>query len=313
MLKQQASKIFQEYGIPPSVGLAQMALESGRGTSQRAQNQNNYFGYAVYTDDAPGKTYSNPLESVRDYAKLISQDPRYKNAMKYANDPVRMVKEIKKAGYAADPDYVYKIVNTPEFRESQSIPAKPSKQVKGAKTKITPTPTSKYTMGPGDDYMMQYSGIKSPLPQRDFGITPTPEPKKGLFDKLINKIIPQADAGYSPTNYSPANQGRSSGYIVKPGDTLWSIANRYLGAGNRYRELGYTGDPRSLQVGTNINIPQPKATVQSYTPTANYTNAKTGASSYAPSPATLTRPSTNSGVLLDFTPAPLKGGSARMA
>ena len=44
-------------------------------------------------------------------------------------------------------------------------------------------------------------------------------------------------------------------YTVKPGETLWGIAQKMLGAGSRWKELGYTDRPGSLQVGTVLNIP----------------------------------------------------------
>lgn len=44
-------------------------------------------------------------------------------------------------------------------------------------------------------------------------------------------------------------------YVVKGGDTLWDIAARLLGNGARWRELGYTGDPRKLPIGTKLSVP----------------------------------------------------------
>ena len=43
-------------------------------------------------------------------------------------------------------------------------------------------------------------------------------------------------------------------YTVAAGDTLWGIAQRHLGSGSRWRELGYGGDPNRLPIGTKINI-----------------------------------------------------------
>ncbi len=42
-------------------------------------------------------------------------------------------------------------------------------------------------------------------------------------------------------------------YTVKPGDTLYDIAQKYLGSGSRWKELGYTGDPKKLQPGTVLS------------------------------------------------------------
>jgi len=44
-------------------------------------------------------------------------------------------------------------------------------------------------------------------------------------------------------------------YIVRQGDTLWDIAARTLGSGSRWRELGYTGNPRTLPIGTPLTVP----------------------------------------------------------
>lgn len=46
-------------------------------------------------------------------------------------------------------------------------------------------------------------------------------------------------------------------YTVRSGDTLWSIAERTLGSGEKWKQLGYKGDPRQLQPGTSIRIPTP--------------------------------------------------------
>lgn len=43
---------------------------------------------------------------------------------------------------------------------------------------------------------------------------------------------------------------------VKKGETLWGLAQKYLGAGARWKEIkGYTGEPRFLPVGTTLTIP----------------------------------------------------------
>ena len=111
----QATQIAYEYGIPPEVMISQMALESGRGTSNRAK-QNQLFGVGVYNDNSAGHRYSTPEESMRGYAKLLTTDPRYAKALQVKDDPTAFIRAVKAAGYAADPDYVRKIMSMPEFR-----------------------------------------------------------------------------------------------------------------------------------------------------------------------------------------------------
>lgn len=53
------------------------------------------------------------------------------------------------------------------------------------------------------------------------------------------------------------NTGGMISHVVKPGDTLWSIAHQYTGNGNNWTKLqGFHQDPRTLQAGTVIHIPQ---------------------------------------------------------
>ncbi len=59
-----------------------------------------------------------------------------------------------------------------------------------------------------------------------------------------------------------ATPGKEIEYTIKPGDTLWDIARRYLGDGNRWREIidedGTTfteTEARTLQIGQSVYIP----------------------------------------------------------
>lgn len=117
-LVNQAQQVADEYKIPPAVMVGQMALETGRGTSNFAQNRNNYFGMGAF-DSNPNNAYSykTPQDSMRDYANLLTTSPRYSSALQYSNDPYRFLQEVKNAGYATDPNYVDKVSSTPEFRQ----------------------------------------------------------------------------------------------------------------------------------------------------------------------------------------------------
>lgn len=114
----------QKYGIPASVILAQMALESRWGNSSLAQAGFNYFGikanrnwldsglpYSVHDDDRPNEkfcNFSSPEASMEYHSRLLMSD-RYKQCWKYSStDFHNWLVSIKSAGYATARDYVQK-------------------------------------------------------------------------------------------------------------------------------------------------------------------------------------------------------------
>lgn len=113
-----AKDIAAKEGFPLSVLLGQAALESGRGTSQFAKDRNNYFGYQAY-DNNPNAaaSFSTPAQGIQAYINLIKNDPRYAQAWNNRDNPVKMVQAIKQAGYASDPQYIQKVIGTPEFQQ----------------------------------------------------------------------------------------------------------------------------------------------------------------------------------------------------
>ena len=112
----------RRYGIPASVTLAQMAVESGYGESSLAKQDNNYFGikaskdwinsgkpWSYHHDDHYNDkfcTFGSPLESLEYHSKVLMAD-RYKACRQYApTDHLHWIEGIKKGGYATDPRYV---------------------------------------------------------------------------------------------------------------------------------------------------------------------------------------------------------------
>ena len=113
-------------GIFPEVALAQMYFESGKGESKLSKDYNKFFGVkcgsnwqgkCVTMDTSEGgipykipqkfRVYSNPYKSIRNYVEVL-QNPRYASALKQ-NNANSQIAEIKKGGYATDPNYVSKI------------------------------------------------------------------------------------------------------------------------------------------------------------------------------------------------------------
>ena len=112
----------RKYGIPSSVILAQMALESKWGNSNLAQVGYNFFGikanqswlnsglpYSIHDDDRPNEKFCNflsPEESIEYHSRLLMSD-RYARCWRYKpTDYHNWLLSIKAAGYATRKDYV---------------------------------------------------------------------------------------------------------------------------------------------------------------------------------------------------------------
>lgn len=138
--RQAALQVQQESGIPASFMIGQAAHETGWGRSEirRADGSNsfNLFGIKAgpswtgkvaeittteYVDGEPRKVtarfraYDSYADAFRDYARLISQSPRYSRVMENLHSARAFAEHLQSAGYATDPRYAEKlsrVINT---------------------------------------------------------------------------------------------------------------------------------------------------------------------------------------------------------
>ena len=121
-------------GIPAKFMLGQAALESGWGKREirhaDGSNSHNLFGIkagpgwkgkvatAVTTEYVNGvpqtkvekfRSYDSYADSFKDYAKLITKNPRYEKVLANATDASGFAHGLQKAGYATDPLYAAKL------------------------------------------------------------------------------------------------------------------------------------------------------------------------------------------------------------
>jgi flagellar protein FlgJ len=130
-----AQRGWQEYGVPPSVTMAQAILESGWGRSSLASVDRNYFGIKCFSGKhgtlangchvyktnectkagkcfattATFRTYSSMANSFRDHGNFLRVNSRYKPAFAYTKNANKFIWNVWKAGYATDPKYYTKI------------------------------------------------------------------------------------------------------------------------------------------------------------------------------------------------------------
>lgn len=122
---QLAEKQQKEHRIPASIVLAQGLLESGAGQSDFARQSNNHFGIKCNTDwtgdkiyhddDAMGecfRKYDQVLDSYEDHAAFLKNRPRYSSLFDLEpTDYEGWAQGLKKAGYATDPTYAFKLIS----------------------------------------------------------------------------------------------------------------------------------------------------------------------------------------------------------
>jgi LysM repeat protein len=121
---QLAAKQQKEYGIPASITLAQGLLESGAGISPFAMESKNHFGIKCndwagdkmyHDDDEKGecfRKYNEVVESYEDHSLFLKNRKRYAFLFELGpTDYEGWAFGLKKAGYATDPAYGYKLIS----------------------------------------------------------------------------------------------------------------------------------------------------------------------------------------------------------
>jgi len=124
----------QVTGVPAKFMLGQAALETGWGKrmirNADGSNSNNLFGIkagpgwkgkvatAVTTEYVNGvahrrvekfRAYDTPADSFKDYARMLSNNPRYEKVINSAGSPEAFAHGLQRAGYATDPNYGHKL------------------------------------------------------------------------------------------------------------------------------------------------------------------------------------------------------------
>ena len=129
-----AQRIARETGIPASYMVGQAGHETGWGQHEiklrgGAPSYNlfgikadaswrgkvaevtttEYVGGVARKTTAKFRAYDSYAESFRDYARLITQSPRYSKVAQQTDSPLAFASSLQQAGYATDPHYAAKL------------------------------------------------------------------------------------------------------------------------------------------------------------------------------------------------------------
>lgn len=134
MVAPWASEAGQRLGVAPGIVAAHAALESGWGQrplrDAAGQDTHNLFGIkaqrgftgasadSLTTEYEDGlalkktesfRSYPDHASAFRDYARLLQDNPRYRDALSTGNDAGAFAQGLARGGYATDPDYAAKL------------------------------------------------------------------------------------------------------------------------------------------------------------------------------------------------------------
>ena len=113
--KSVAVQLMQEYHVPASIILGVSLHESGSGTSKIARYLNNHFGIKGKNKStkirSSYKGYATVEDSYSDFVRIIKKRKQLAGLMPPFDYKV-WVKTIQKSGYAKDPNWGKRVLNT---------------------------------------------------------------------------------------------------------------------------------------------------------------------------------------------------------
>ncbi len=133
VVKDSAIKTYKEYGVLPSITIAQGILESGSGSSSLSRKYNNLFGIKAdsswkgqsvqlptqenysgvnVTIMAAFRVYSSWGDSIEDHGKFLKNNSTYtEHGVFTAQDYAGQANALQSAGYATDPTYASQLID----------------------------------------------------------------------------------------------------------------------------------------------------------------------------------------------------------
>jgi hypothetical protein len=240
----------EEHGIPASITLAQGLLESGAGLSELARKSNNHFGIKCHNwegdktyhdDDARGecfRKYDKVLDSYEDHSAFLKDRSRYAFLFQLSpTDYEAWAHGLKKAGYATDPSYAYKLISLIENYDLHNYDLGTKKGILLTKNSISNTMDKYQAIGKVEAYrthtVYKNNRIK-------FVVSMLGDTYSSLAEELnirekrlrayneINEFTELVPGTQVYLNYKKRKAARGySHHVVRTGESMYSIAHTY--------------------------------------------------------------------------------------
>lgn len=234
----------KEHAIPASIILAQGLLESGAGLGELARKSNNHFGIkchnwegdkAYHDDDDKGecfRKYARVLDSYEDHSAFLKNRSRYAFLFQLsATDYEAWAHGLKKAGYATDPAYAYKLISLIEKYNLHSYDLATAEKVLVADN-IVENPigtvaayrTHKVYKNNSIKFVVSELGDTYALLAEELNIR---ESRLRAYNEL-NELSVLNPGTQLYLSYKKKRASRSnSHHVVRPGESMYSIAQAY--------------------------------------------------------------------------------------
>ena len=237
--KGYAIEQMKRYDIPASITLAQGLLESGAGTSDLARKGNNHFGikvggswsgpYMLRNDDAPNekfRVYRSAKASYEDHSKFLHDKPRYAQLFKLSpRDYKGWAHGLKKAGYATNPQYAYKLIDIIELYDLDQFD-KGKHRWGHHKEKEDPFLKHPIHKCNKSYYVLALSADTYESLSKQLHISKRKLRKYNEVDK--HHVLKSGDVVYLEKKQSKADKAfKGKFHVIRPGESMHSISQRY--------------------------------------------------------------------------------------
>ena len=247
----------KQYGIPASITLAQGLLESDAGRSSLATKCNNHFGIKCHSDWTGRKMYHDDDErhecfrcyrsaddSFRDHSLFLVNGARYKSLFKLSvTDYKGWAKGLKAAGYATSPTYATKLIEIIERYGLDRYDTKTGVRLKPGQIPHQPLLVNGQRcvrLREGEtlkDIAREYS-MQLRLLRR--------------FNEVDRKFTPPTGTLIFLERKKARADSEHRSYVVKKGDSLWSISQQFGVRMGSLVNRNHLGDDNPLTVGMTL-------------------------------------------------------------
>lgn len=247
----------KKYGIPASITLAQGLLESDAGRSILATKCNNHFGIKCHSDWTGRKMYHdddarqecfrcyrNADDSFRDHSLFLVNGARYQSLFKLGpTDYKGWAKGLKAAGYATSPTYATKLIELIERYGLDRYDSKKSVRLKPGQLPHQPLLVN------GQNCVRLREGETLKDIAREYGMQLS---LLRRFNEVDRKFTPPVGTLIYLERKKARADREHKAYVVKKGDSLWSISQQFGIKVSSLAKRNSIGDGNPLVTGMTL-------------------------------------------------------------